>query len=147
MNTKRPLEFYEGYRGCWICCSHKAKSPKGYSHIKRNGKMGLLHRFMYEKHVGPIPEKMCVLHRCDNPACNNPRHLFLGTQADNIRDMVNKDRQARGVQTNSAFLTEAQVREIFFTRGTLQIIADIYNISMVQVSRIKRKQSWKHLWE
>ena len=144
---RRPLEFYEDYRGCWICCSHNAKAGTGYSIIKLNGKRMLLHRFMYEKYIGPIPEKMCVCHHCDNPACNNPKHLFLGTRADNSQDMVNKNRQARlnGAWNGGATLTAKQAKEIFFARGLQRVIAYRYGISQQQVSLIKNRKEWKYL--
>lgn len=64
----------------------------GYAQVKRNGKNKYAHRESYEKVHGPIPEGMKVLHRCDNPPCVNEKHLFLGTQLDNIRDREMKGR-------------------------------------------------------
>lgn len=137
-------EFCENKHGCWICVSHK-DNARGYSKIRRNGKAILLHRYMYEKYVGLIPKGMCVLHHCDNPACNNPDHLFLGTHTDNMRDMCNKNRQARGIHHGSAKLTENQVREIFIAGGTRQAIAQEYGISRRQVSNIKNRKKWNYL--
>ena len=68
------------------------KSDKGYGRVWHNGKMVRAHRLAYETHVGPIPKGMFVCHRCDNPPCINPEHLFLGTTTDNIRDAVAKGR-------------------------------------------------------
>lgn len=59
------------------------------------------HRLAYEAWVGPIPDGMHVLHRCDNPPCINPAHLFLGTDAENVRDRDGKGRTARGAATRT----------------------------------------------
>jgi len=149
MKPRRSFEFYETYRGCWICTSHRANTGYGYIVIKRNGTTVLLHRYMYEKYRGVIPGGMCVLHVCDNRACNNPNHLFLGTMADNSQDMINKGRGKqpglKGVDHGQAKLTEAQVREIRIATGTHRAIAYRYGISRQQVSRIKRGETWRHL--
>jgi len=73
-----------------------AINAAGYGQVKRDGKMLMVHRLMYEMRVGPIPDWAFVLHYCDNRRCANPEHLFLGTHQDNMDDMVAKGRQARG---------------------------------------------------
>lgn len=70
------------------------------------------HRMVYELWFGEIPEGMDVLHKCDNPPCCNPRHLFLGTNLDNIRDKVQKRRQTMGEDVNTALLTRDTVASI-----------------------------------
>jgi len=69
----------------------------GYGQIRdEQGSYATAHRISWRLHNGDIPAGMCVLHKCDNPRCVRPEHLFLGTQADNIADKVRKGRQARG---------------------------------------------------
>lgn len=85
----------------------KARDVHGYGRIGGQGKTVLYaHRVAWEMENGPIPGGMYVCHRCDNPACIRPEHLFLGTQLDNIRDMVAKGR------TGTTKLTDLQVQEI-----------------------------------
>lgn len=79
---------------CWIWKASfcKGKNLFPYGHFKLNGKVRGAHRVSYEIYNGNIPDKMNVLHKCDNPKCVNPDHLYLGTQKDNIKDMHNKKR-------------------------------------------------------
>jgi hypothetical protein len=77
--------------GCWEWTA--SFRGLGYGQIKVNQKMLYAHRVSWEMANGPIPDGLCVLHHCDNPPCVNPDHLFLGTQADNMRDKVRKNRQ------------------------------------------------------
>lgn len=83
--------------GCWLWTGITNNKGYGQMHIYCRDKKGpikrLAHRISYEELVGPIPDGLCVLHKCDVPLCVNPRHLWLGTKADNNRDMKEKGRK------------------------------------------------------
>lgn len=83
--------------GCWLWL--KAKKLDGYGNLKYNKKVCIAHRVSYEVFVGNIPPNTLVLHTCDVPSCINPHHLFLGTQSDNMNDMVQKGRKRGGRKT------------------------------------------------
>ena len=80
--------------GCLVWMGATTRKDKGYGLIAINGKKRkLAHILAYELKNGPIPEGMKVLHKCDISLCVNPNHLYLGTQADNVKDMCNKNRK------------------------------------------------------
>lgn len=77
--------------GCWEW--QLSKHRQGYGNIMYKGKACLAHRISYHVFKGNVPINMLVCHKCDNPSCINPEHLFLGTQSDNVKDMYNKNRR------------------------------------------------------
>jgi hypothetical protein len=89
--------------GCWEWVA--AKDRDGYGQFKGNGHVRA-HRFSYDEFVGPIPEGLQVLHRCDNPSCVNPEHLWVGTNADNMADKCEKGR----LDIRSAYTASAAAR-------------------------------------
>ena len=96
MSNARPFDdFYEPVTeaGCWLWMG--SIDSKGYGGIKVDGKQMGAHRRSWVLANGPIPDRLHVLHKCDTPSCVNPSHLFLGTNYDNVQDMVRKGR-ARG---------------------------------------------------
>jgi hypothetical protein len=133
----------------WLGCKHKS----GYGRISAGGYGGRMldtHRVSWELHNGPIPEGegyhgTCVLHRCDNRPCCNPNHLFLGTNDDNMADMVAKGRahSLRGEANGNSKLTAAQVAEIRSATGAQSRIAARFGISQALVSKIRRGENWQ----
>jgi len=98
MSTRNTIDtFHKKYtidaNGCWIWKSAKrpGKSPNWYF----DGKEQLVHRWSYEYHNSQIPNGMVVCHRCDQPHCVNPDHLFVGTHQDNVQDCIKKGRRAK----------------------------------------------------
>ena len=76
--------------GCWEWQGDLTHN--GYGRVKVDGKAKRVHRVMWELRHGPIPDGMVVMHKCDNPKCCNPEHLELGTQRENVADMIQKNR-------------------------------------------------------
>jgi hypothetical protein len=125
------------------------KNEHGYGKVMINRRCVRAHRHAWERAFGPIPVGLHVLHRCDNPSCVNPEHLFLGTQAQNMADKVAKGRQRKGERVPSAKLTAEQVREIMASAGadTQRAIAARFGIHQSTVSDIARRKRWGHLWQ
>ena len=135
--------------GCWEWTA--GKNSDGYGEIRIGREIVLAHRFSWWIYFGQPPAGMCVLHKCDNPACCNPSHLFLGTQADNMADKVKKGRHlsVRGEAHSSAKLSNSDViaiRKRLATGGEFQKdIARAYGVSPQLISHIKTRRQWAHL--
>lgn len=115
---------------------------------RKSKRMLVASRVAYELMVGPIPEGLGVLHRCDNPRCINPVHLFVGTQTDNMADMTAKGRQAKGEKCHNAKLDADKVREIRRRSAAGEVhrsIAKSLGISNASVTLIVHRQRWNHV--
>jgi len=126
--------------GCWLWRGAKNRAVNGYGIALIDGKIAYAHRASFEHFHGPVPQGMCVCHTCDVPACVNPDHLFLGTRADNSRDMREK---GKGPRTMT--LTPAKALKIFRDRGNGETIAAKYGITRATVNKIRRGENWKHV--
>lgn len=136
-----------GLDQCWIWQGSKRGQ---YGGLMFRGKRDGAHRVSYLINCGEIPEGIDVLHRCDNPLCVNPAHLFLGTHADNMHDMKMKGRAKapRGERANAGKLTAAevlQIRELLKIGLTHREIAACFGVSQVAVTNIHTGATWKHL--
>lgn len=133
--------------GCHIWTG--SKDRKGYGQLRIDKKLFYAHRIAWELVNGPIPDGMYACHICDNPACCNPSHIFIGTQSDNMRDASVKGRSAKGQEITCAKLTEDDVRDIrlAYSRGERQwSIAKRYGSNNHKiVSDIVTGKTWKHV--
>lgn len=130
---------------CWFWLASKDKD--GYGYFRYNGKNDKAHRVSWIIINGPIPDGLCVLHKCDNPGCVNYNHLFIGTTKDNVVDMFNKGRanKVKGEKHGGSKLTEAQVIQIREDSRTHEKIAKTYNVYRTVITKIKNRQIWKHV--
>lgn len=131
--------------GCIIftACLNK----HGYGSVKVDGKTKLAHRVAYEKAYGPIPEGLVVMHSCDTPACIEPTHLSVGTQKQNVDDMIAKNRKAilKGTSHGRARLTDDQVKEIYLSDLSDSALAKQFAINRSVPWKIRRGQLWAHI--
>jgi hypothetical protein len=153
---------------CWIWTASK---ESGYGRVKIGRKMFLAHRIAWLITSGPIPHDksahgICVCHRCDNPACSNPSHLFLGTHTDNMRDReikkrgnqprgdksgarLHPEKWARGEEHFLSKLATTQVidiRTIYAAGGiTLKQLAAQFGVTFATVGKIINRKTWKHV--
>lgn len=130
--------------GCWEWTAWV--NNWGYGFFYGSRKSRLAHRASYELFCGEIPDKMHVLHKCDNPKCVRPSHLFLGTELDNKRDMVEKKRQAYGERNGKSKVNQEIIKTIRERRDLkLREVSEMFGISIMQASRIRRGLQWRHI--
>jgi hypothetical protein len=135
---------------CWEWQSYKTCLGYGLFIVSR--KRYYAHRVSYFLTRSEIPQEMCVLHRCDNPGCVNPDHLFLGTHKDNTQDMLAKGRRPHhhyrkdGFRGHAKKLNIDKIREIratFVPCGNIRELAEKYGVSKSFIHRIIKGIAWK----
>jgi len=128
----------------------------GYGQMLIDGSGVKAHRLSWVMHNGEIPAgdhhgTMCVLHKCDNPGCVNPDHLFLGTHQDNMDDMSRKGRanapSLSGESNGASRLTESDVIEIrnLHPHKNQHQLADMFGVAVMTINRAVRRITWKHI--
>lgn len=156
---KRSIEerFWEkvnikGDTECWEWIGSRLKN-KGYGQLNINAKTTLAHRISWKIHNGFVPEGLFVCHNCDNPSCVNPKHLFLGTNSDNLKDAAKKgmfhgnDGKTKGESNWQHKLTDNEVRAIrsLSSKHTQRELAKIYGVHQKTIFMALHNLSWKHV--
>ena len=143
-----------GPDACWLWTA--AKSHNGYGRFALPGKNGRkgrkvqAHRLAWTVTNGAIPDGLEACHRCDNPACVNPAHLFIATHLENVRDCINKGRINRPIgEANPRCRLTAEdakaIRAMSASGVTQAAISRLYGVTAANVSVIVSRKSWKHV--
>ena len=132
---------------CWPWMGTRDKNGYGITSRKRIR----VHRWMFEQHNGPIGPGLVICHRCDNPPCCNPAHLWVGTPEENNADKVAKNRcgnPGRGSDNHQSRLSEDSVREIrrlHAAGSTMQTLADEFGVGITTIWYIVHRVTWNHV--
>lgn len=131
--------------GCWLWLGSLTGS--GYARFSVNTCKMQASRYSWELAFGEIPKGLLVCHKCDNRICVNPEHLFVGTQSDNLRDMVNKgrDNPRFGEGSPCSRFTETNIITIRADQRPLDVIGRSYGVDKSYIWKIKKGWFWKHL--
>jgi len=132
---------------CWLWIGFR--DPNGYGRLNIKGRPELAHRLSWRIHYDGIPKKRFVLHKCNNPSCVNPKHLYIGDQFANMRDMWKHGRanpgHVFGENHGMAKLSEEQVMDIRRRKATCKALANEYGVSSTTICDIRNRRIWKHL--
>jgi hypothetical protein len=127
--------------GCWLWAGCKSKN--GYGVMSFKGKQVRSNRFSYAFFNGPIPSAFCVCHKCDNPSCVNPDHLFIGTNKDNQIDCSMKDRG--GLRSKLTVNDVIEIKKLLKTNIMQSTIALLFNVQDAAISKIKHNKRWSYV--
>lgn len=132
--------------GCWLWLGPTYTGGYGSFGI---GRANSAHRSSWILHRGAIPPGMSVCHHCDTPACVNPDHLFLGTQAQNLDDMTRKGRRVYGgpapERSRSVKLTREQAAHVLVSPESGAALARRFGVQRAAINKIRRREHWKDL--
>ena len=123
--------------GCWLWLGNVARPSKPYGRFTVNRKSLGAHRFSYELAHGQSPGEMFVCHKCDNPSCVNPDHLYLGDHTQNMADRKRKGREAKGPNAAVAKFTAEQVQEIRSCPLGNTETAKLYGVNRTTIRRLR----------
>ena len=133
---------------CDVCWNWQGTiGSDGYGRTTIYDKSYRIHRIIYEIYNGPFDKTKFICHKCDNPICVNPTHLFIGTTQENTQDKVNKNRQTKGSNVNTAVLTENDVINILLGihSGKYKNQTEIRKKYGVRPTNILRGKNWKEI--
>lgn len=164
MHPHSPLEEkfwnYVDIKGKNTCWNWKKTKRNGYGRVKDKYRGNLsAHRVSWEIFYGEIPDGALICHKCDNPSCVNPYHLFLGTQADNMNDMWNKNRHPthnmgrpketmmgeKNVKSKLLSRDVVKIRELYANGMPQHEIAKLYDVNCPAIWKIVHRRTWAHL--
>ena len=132
------------FHSCWEWMgATRTQQSDSYGDMRIDGKKVLAHRVAYVLFNGPIPTEMCVCHRCDNPLCVNPTHLFLGSKGENNQDRARKNRSAVGEACGAAKLTWEQVTEIRASAESGPRLAERFGVSSTTIYGVRNGNHWR----
>ena len=140
-------------KGCWEW--QKSKDKRGYGLFKHRFSGGVwmyTHRAMFEAHNGTIPEGMILMHSCDNPCCCNPEHLTVGTQKENIQDMLEKGRQNSKLTRDQVYTLKTEIK-FMGNQGATKDIWELWyhakaeelGVSPGTIALIHKGKTWQHV--
>lgn len=144
----RYVNWSGGPTACWPYIGKIG--TKGYGQHFIGDKEIAAHRAVWVLANGEMPlltddKPTCVLHKCDNPPCCNPSHLFLGSNRDNVDDMIAKNRQAKGENSGRAKLTEDAVVAILGADETSKVLADRFGVAQTTIHNVRLRRTWAHV--
>lgn len=134
---------------CWVWTGCLCRGYGRVQETRGSKKLILAHRLSWQMSRGPIPKGLLVLHKCDNPPCVNPKHLFVGTAGDNMLDCWSKGRKNndchRGSRNPVAKYDADFIRKIRNSKGSLSQISREFGINKSYVGQIRQRIRWAWL--